>query len=265
MPAGEKTPNKGYAVIHFKSRDSALAALKKAETFLEGRPLLIRLSATKASEQTPAAAEATRKRIAECQGDEVCHSVWVGNLSFRTREESIVQFLSQAGEVININVPRGLSGSNNRGYAFAEYATAEEVEKAVALSESALDGRNLLIKKDGTPLRGSGPQQSQRAAKVPRTKNESPALHPPEKSCFVGNLSFNTTENSLQVAFGECDIFRIRLATFEDTGRCKGYAHIDFNDEKSAQHAVDLSPVVNGRKTRVEISSGQNKARQTTA
>lgn len=99
---------------------------------------------------------------------------------------------------------------------------------AVAKSESDLNGRALLIKdsknyeKTGRPKRdpvegeeADGGKAGDRIAK--KQKN------PPSPTVFVGNLSFNTTREAIQQQFEPCGrIRKVRLATFQDTGKCKG-------------------------------------------
>jgi RNA recognition motif-containing protein len=114
-------------------------------------------------------------------------------------------------------------------FAFIDFATEEAVAAAVAKSESDLNGRALLIKdsknyeKTGRPKRepaevegvSDGGKAGDRVAK--KQKN------PPSPTVFVGNLSFNTTREAIQQQFEPCGrIRKVRLATFQDSGKCKG-------------------------------------------
>src|ERR1700758_420722 len=56
---------------------------------------------------------------------------------------------------------------------------------------------------------------------------------------FVGNLSFNTTENDLQDAFAaHGTVVETNLMTDRATGRSRGFAFITMSSEQEAQDAV---------------------------
>ena len=67
---------------------------------------------------------------------------------------------------------------------------------------------------------------------------------------FVGNLSFNTTENDLQDAFAACGtVSDVNLITDRMTGRSKGFAFITMGTPEEAQNAIQTlnSKELNGR------------------
>ena len=62
---------------------------------------------------------------------------------------------------------------------------------------------------------------------------------------FVGNLSFNTTENDLQDAFAEHgSVEEIKLMTDRDTGRPRGFGFVTMSTAEEAQAAMNA---LNGR------------------
>ena len=57
---------------------------------------------------------------------------------------------------------------------------------------------------------------------------------------FVGNLSFNTTENDLQDAFAtHGTVTEANLMTDRTTGRPRGFAFVTMGSPEEAQKAVD--------------------------
>ena len=57
---------------------------------------------------------------------------------------------------------------------------------------------------------------------------------------FVGNLSFNTTENDLQDAFApHGTVVEANLMTDRETGRPRGFGFITMSSAEEAQKAVD--------------------------
>jgi RNA recognition motif-containing protein len=83
------------------------------------------------------------------------------------------------------------------------------------------------------------------------------------KRLFVGNLSYNTTENDLQAAFAPYGATSVTIPTDYD-GRGKGFAFIDVADDQlnaaiSAMNGKDISGRsvnVNEARPRPERSSG---------
>jgi cold-inducible RNA-binding protein len=57
---------------------------------------------------------------------------------------------------------------------------------------------------------------------------------------YVGNLSFNTNEDSLRAecASGGRNVSKISIVTDRDTGQPRGFAFVDFASEKDAQAAI---------------------------
>ena len=62
---------------------------------------------------------------------------------------------------------------------------------------------------------------------------------------FVGNLSFNSTENDLQDAFAEHgNVEEVKLMTDRDTGRPRGFGFVTMSTAEEAQAAMNA---LNGR------------------
>jgi cold-inducible RNA-binding protein len=67
---------------------------------------------------------------------------------------------------------------------------------------------------------------------------------------FVGNLSFNTTENDLQDTFAACGtVSEVNLITDRMTGRSKGFGFVTMGTAEEAQKAIQTlnGKDVNGR------------------
>ena len=83
---------------------------------------------------------------------------------------------------------------------------------------------------------------------------------------FVGNLSFNTTENDLQDAFAEHgNVEEVKLMTDRDTGRPRGFGFVTMSTAEEAQSAINAlngkqldgrALTVNVAKPREERSGG---------
>jgi cleavage stimulation factor subunit 2 len=68
---------------------------------------------------------------------------------------------------------------------------------------------------------------------------------------FVGNLSYNTTQEHLQEIFSKVGtVASIRVVTDKDTGRPRGFAFVEYDDAATALSAIrNLDGYdINGRK-----------------
>jgi len=215
----------------------ALRLLKK------GKPLPPSKSGAESPE--PKAKE-TKKPEVEKRSE---HGVWIGNLAFHVSKENLISFFSENSDIAEDSITRiHMPGPNdnksankveetrkfakavhNKGFAYVDFSSAEDVEKAVGLSEKLLSGRRVLIKNNKS-FEGR-PEKTKEEVRMEGK--------PPSTRIFVGNLSFDTTEESLKAHFEKCgSIASVKVASFEDTGKCKGYAWVVFEDIEAAKNAV---------------------------
>lgn len=73
---------------------------------------------------------------------------------------------------------------------------------------------------------------------------------------YVGNLSYNTTEATLEETFGvHGTITELKLITDRETGRSKGFAFITFETQAQAEAALVLNDTnLDGRNIRVNLA-----------
>lgn len=141
-------------------------------------------------------------------------------------------------------------------FAYIFFSTPEEAAKGVAMSEKKLEGRSLLIKDSENFERADGSKAPTEAEKreIKKQKN------PPCPTLFLGNLSFDTTEKSIREQFEWAgEIRKVRMATFEDSGKCKGFGYVDYHEVESATKAIRAPDkhMLDGRKVRVEFGSAE--------
>ncbi|KAG0652136.1 Nucleolar 13 [Hyphodiscus hymeniophilus] len=175
------------------------------------------------------------------------HGVWIGNMPWSVSKDDLRTFLIDHSEITSEMITRvHMPGPNdskpankveknfgkvqhNKGFAYVDFSTAEAVEKAVELSEQLMSGRRLLIKNQKS-FEGR-PEKTKE-----ETRNDG---KPPSTRIFMGNLSYDITEDILKDHFEKCGaIESVKVATFEDSGKCKGYAWIVFEELEAAQNAV---------------------------
>lgn len=191
------------------------------------------------------------------------YGVWIGNLRFSVTKHDLRDWLVEnsggsitADHITRIKLPssrpkgarRAEGGAaepfENKGYAYVDFSTYETTIAAIALSETEWHRRKLLIKDaksyEGRPAKpkpegdannaGAGAAAADAVAEQPKSTN---------RKIFVGNLGFQTTEDDLHELFGTCgEIEWLKVAQFEDSGKCKGYAWVKFKEAEAADWAV---------------------------
>lgn len=181
-------------------------------------------------------AQTTSDHAAQKKNERSDYGVWIGNLSFTTTKDDVRSFLRDQGEiaetqVTRVHMPAPADGkSKNKGFAYVDFATEALLTKALSLSEKLLGGRKLLIKNaksfEGRPDK-------------PKAKEEAGKDKEPTKRIFVGNLSFDVTREDLAEHFAPAgEVEDVFLATFEDSGKCKGFGWVRFQDVEAAKAAV---------------------------
>lgn len=189
------------------------------------------------------------------------HGVWIGNLPWTATKETLTTFLTTASDSIpptsitRIHMPAPKAAPRptaakpqNRGFAYVDFATPLAQYAAIGLTETQLDGRALLIKDarnfegrpekpraaDGETLYGSAGTKDAKGAKGAAGEKA------PSRKVFVGNLAFETTREDLESHFGQCgEVVDVHMATFEDSGKSKGFAWVTFGDVEAATAAVN--------------------------
>ena len=190
-------------------------------------------------EDAPANASAPSKRSE--------YGVWIGNLPWTATKADLRTFLTKDTKISDDMItrlhlpapsrgivadPRQRIKPQNKGFAYIDFSTEEALTEALALSERLLTGRRVLIK-DSKSFEG----------RPERTKEQETAVlnsgKPPSSRIFVGNLAFETTKHDLEEQFSRCGEIRdVHVATFEDTGKCKGYAWVEFAELEAGEAAV---------------------------
>jgi cold-inducible RNA-binding protein len=72
--------------------------------------------------------------------------LFVGNLSYQTLENDLQEYFSQAGAVSSVNLMLDKFTGRSRGFAFVEFGSSEEANKAVEMFHNKeFQGRQLTV------------------------------------------------------------------------------------------------------------------------
>ena len=85
--------------------------------------------------------------------------IYVGNLSFNTSSQDLIELFSASGTVESANVIEDRDTGRSRGFGFVEMASSTEAESAIAaLNGKEVDGRELKVNeaKPQAPRNGGG-------------------------------------------------------------------------------------------------------------
>ena len=168
--------------------------------------------------------------------------IWIGNLPWTATKESLRSFLEKDKELDSSSITRlhlpgpskhavALSQHNgkarNKGFAYVDFSDQSSLDEALALNNQFLGERRVLIK-NAKDFEGR-----------PKAAEQQTFGHPPNTRVFIGNLGFDVARDDLWKHLEQCgEIVDLFIATFEDSGKCKGYAWVDFKDLQAAESAV---------------------------
>ena len=175
------------------------------------------------------------------------YGIWIGNLPWTTTKADLLSFVTNDTEIsenvitrLHMPAPSKSIVANskqrikpqNKGFAYIDFSTQAALTEALALSEKLLTGRRVLIK-DSKSFEGRPEKAKEQENTTVNSGN------PPSKRIFVGNLAFETTKQDLEEQFSKCgEVLDVHIATFEDTGKCKGYAWVEFAELEAGATAV---------------------------
>jgi len=197
--------------------------------------------------------------------------VWVGNLPWSATNATLRTFLTEeseikAEEITRVHMPppkvaprpdwRG-EKPQNRGFAYVDFSTQLAMYSAIALTETKMDNRALLIKNaksfEGRPDKPESKSDDKLYAKGDKQAKA------PSKKVFVGNLAFETSKDDLTDHFAQCGTIEdMHMATFEDSGKSKGFAWVTFEEIEAATSAVNgfVYKMVDESKKKAKDDSG---------
>ena len=252
---------RGFGYITFEEKSAAEAAVASlAGIQVEGRALKIDVAQPR-SERKPFDGE--RKPFTSRGSTEPKHSVYVGNLDFSVTAADILSFAEQnlgAGSTKDIRLASDRETGRSKGFAHIEFNSADEVSRAItAFSGKEINGRPLKV--DIAQGKSSAPAGGDFGARPPRTFT--PRSNDNKHSVFIGNLAWTVDENLVKEIVtdmvGPDCIANIRISIDRDTGRSKGFGHIDFVSAEWANKAVEILNGMEAEGRVIRADHAQNK------
>jgi RNA recognition motif-containing protein len=83
--------------------------------------------------------------------------LYVGNLSYQTKDQDLAQMFAEAGTVTSAQVVTDRYTSESRGFGFVEMSTEDEAKQAIAsINGRTVDGRALVVNESRPRESGGG-------------------------------------------------------------------------------------------------------------
>ncbi|XP_049588155.1 DAZ-associated protein 1 isoform X2 [Syngnathus scovelli] len=166
-------------------------------------------------------------------GDEI-GKLFVGGLDWSTTQETLRNYFSQYGEVVDCVIMKDKTTNQSRGFGFVKFKDPNCVRTVLETKPHNLDGRNI-DPKPCTP-RGMQPEKT-------RTKEGwgSKADSNKSKKIFVGGIPHNCGEPELRDYFNRFGVVTEVVMIYDaEKQRPRGFGFITFEAEQSVDQAVNM-------------------------
>ncbi|XP_021295889.1 protein gar2 [Herrania umbratica] len=190
--------------------------------------------------------------------EDAAPKVYVGGIPYRYTKDDIRYYFEGCGTILDVDCMKFPDTGKFRGIAIINFETEAAVKEALALDRAEMGGMQLTIQ----------PYKSIRANN--KVAGFSPKMVEGYNRIYVGNLSWDITEDDLKKLFSDCDVSSIRFGMDKETGEFRGYAHVDFSDSVSVAMALKLDQeIVCGRPVKISCAipkngeKGQSRSRPT--
>jgi RNA recognition motif-containing protein len=182
-------------------------------------------------------------------------SVFLKNLDFKVDEAQVKAAMAPCGAIQEVRLVRKANGQS-KGFAYVQFKAVAAVAPALAMNRQKLAGRPMFIEKC----------VDKKASTNAKTGFESRTYsHTIETSVlFVRSLAFDVTEKEVRDAFEEFGALKEVRLSLKPNGKSKGFAYVEFIDEKAAQAAImgANGRIIKGREIAVEISNPPSRKSQ---
>ncbi|WOG96256.1 hypothetical protein DCAR_0415590 [Daucus carota subsp. sativus] len=182
------------------------------------------------------------------ENSDVSTKVYVGGIPYYSTEEDIRSFFESCGTITEVDCMRFPDTGKFRGIAFISFKTEAAAKRALALDGADMGGLFLKIQPCKTTIEK-------------KVSDFSPAIVEGYNRIYVGNLSWDITEEDLKSFFADFKVSSIRFGEDKETKEFRGYAHVDFSDSLYVTMALKLDQkILCGRPVRIRCAVPAKKA-----
>ncbi|KAM9831502.1 DAZ-associated protein 1 [Neosynchiropus ocellatus] len=161
--------------------------------------------------------------------------LFVGGLDWSTTQETLRNYFSQYGEVVDCVIMKDKTTNQSRGFGFVKFKDPNCVRTVLETKPHNLDGRNI-DPKPCTP-RGMQPEKSRAKEGWKGSKADSNK----SKKIFVGGIPHNCGEPELRDYFNRFGMVTEVVMIYDaEKQRPRGFGFITFEAEQSVDQAVNM-------------------------
>ncbi|KAF7638665.1 hypothetical protein Mgra_00001747 [Meloidogyne graminicola] len=150
--------------------------------------------------------------------------LFIGGLSLNTTDETLHNFYSQYGELVDCIVMRDSATKRSRGFGFVSYSCQAEVDQAMLARPHTIDGKVV------DPKRA-----------VPRDQSQKSEQNMSTKRLYVSGVREEHTEEMFSKYFAQFGVVtKVEIINDKVTQKTRGFAFISFDDYDSVDRCVLL-------------------------
>jgi len=150
--------------------------------------------------------------------------LFVGGLHFETTEETLREYFSQWGDVVDSVVMRDPHNKRSRGFGFITFREMEMVDEAQKARPHRIDQRDVEVKRA-----------------MPREDADKPESHMTVKKIFVSGIKDDIENEDLRLYFsGFGNVEDVDIILDKESKRKRGFAFVQFDDYDPVDKVVLL-------------------------
>ncbi|XP_051893644.1 DAZ-associated protein 1 isoform X3 [Pristis pectinata] len=173
------------------------------------------------------------------QGGDEIGKLFVGGLDWNTTQETLRDYFSQYGEVVDCVIMKDKMTNQSRGFGFVKFKDPNCVGTVLASRPHNLDGRTI-DPKPCTPrsMQQEKPKPKEGGGWGKGSQNQSSNK---SKKVFVGGIPHNCSETELRDYFKRFGVVSEVVMIYDaEKQRPRGFGFITFEDEQSVDQAVNM-------------------------
>ncbi|XP_060582991.1 heterogeneous nuclear ribonucleoprotein D-like-B isoform X3 [Ruditapes philippinarum] len=151
--------------------------------------------------------------------DDRYRKLFVGGLSWETKESDLQEYMSKYGKVVSCNLKKDLETNRSRGFGFVVFEESDSLEKVLAEKEHKLQGKTI------DPKRAN-----------PKGKWQ----EPPIKKIYVAKVSPTTTEDQIKEYFSQWGkVEKIEAPFDKEKETRRNFVFVEFDTEETVNKVLN--------------------------